>query len=136
MIATQSNLQYSRPFRGLTSSVPDRYVVSHAACYVVSPFVVLFVTWPHPSYSCLLRGLTLRSPVRYVVSPFVVLFVTSPTLRSHVRYVVSSFAVLFVARSHFRIPVRYVVLPFVILFVARGHPFVVLQQDPLRGPVT
>ena len=76
MIATQPNLQCSRPFRGLTSSVPDRYVVSHAACYVVSPFVVLFVTWSHPSYSCLLRGLTLRSPVRYVVSPFRVLFVT------------------------------------------------------------
>ena len=115
MIATQPNLQYSRPFRGLTSSVPDRHVVSHAACYVVSPFVVLFVTWSHPSYSCLLRGLTLRSPVRYVVS---------------------SFAVLFVARSHFRIPVRYVVLPFVVLFVARGHPFVVLSHDPLRGLVT
>ena len=76
MIATQSNLQYSRLLRGLTSSIPDRYVVSHAACYVILPFVVLFVTWSHPSYSCLLRGLTLRSPVRYVVSPFLVLFVT------------------------------------------------------------
>ena len=87
LIVTRSHLQQSRPLRGLTCCIPDRYAVSPAALLTV-------------------RGLTCGIPDRYAVSPvpYVVssaVFLTVTRSQPHIpdHYVHSPVVFLTVTRS-------------------------------------